>query len=120
MPEMSVVRFTESDVIVASGTRYIPTRVYIKNWNDGKRYTGTVTYEDGTSTTYSYQNNNIDETFLFFSDYASHGFGTELGRTRFSDMTYHEGNDPYVAGVGPDDGYYNWNADQNTFEFDHQ
>ncbi|MBR4556182.1 MAG: hypothetical protein IKO15_01765 [Clostridiales bacterium] len=42
MPEMSVVRFTESDVIVAS----VASVVRLVNWGDGKAYNGVIKVGD--------------------------------------------------------------------------
>lgn len=44
MPEMDVVRFTESDVVVAS----IPRTVSFQNFADGKARNGSVTYNGVT------------------------------------------------------------------------
>ncbi len=123
MPEMSVVRFNESDVIVASGgSSYIPKTAVLKNWNDGQITNGNVTFsEGGVETVYSYQNNNIGDTFLFYGPYANYKIQVSGGgTTTFSQLTYHEGNNAYEGTNGPVDGTYIWNETTNVFDFSHQ
>ena len=117
MPEMSVVRFTESDVICSS--TYIPLTMTIAHWNDGIITNGNVTFKEGdVTTTYSYQNRNIGDTFLFHSPYADYQIEVAGGgTTTFGMLTRHEGTNPYEGTNGPLDGSYTWNSQTHVFDY---
>lgn len=120
MPEMSVVRFEESDVICAS-SRYIPQTMRLAGFRDAERTNGMLTF-DGTDYIYgSYGNyGKIVDTFLFNSDYSTYRIGWENvpdcanGSVSFSSLTDNEGNSP-AASNGAPDGEYQWNG---TNQFD--
>lgn len=111
MPEMSLVRFTESDVITSS--TYIPKTMSLAQFNDKSRSNGVITF-DGTS--YSYENRGIYDTFLFNSNYSNYEIETGAGKVSFNDLIRMEGQNP-LFGNGPQDGSYTWN--ESTFVFDY-
>lgn len=111
MPEMSVVRFNESDVIVAS----IFT-VRLAHFNDGQPHNGTITVD--SSTVYGYPASgqsgiqNIIDSVYYTGDYR---VATRAGSVFFKELISLEGENPYSTD-GSDDGLYVYNQSSNTFE----
>lgn len=111
MPEMSVVRFNESDVIVASS-------IIFSNFEDGIATNGTIT--KGSTTVYYGGHNGsfVDRINEFFPG------ATNVipdGSTSYTDRLSLESllNDDTGAIPAPRyDGEYTWNA--STGEFTHQ
>ena len=112
MPEMSVVRFTESDVIVAS------SYYHLFNAGDATGYNLQVDDPNGNPI---FKNANSSPVVNNMGAYASHTDGNVYFRYSSSDNTYSLNtlweNDSHdtptrVSGV---DGYYTWNAEQSIF-----
>lgn len=117
MPEMSVVRFEESDVICASSS-YIPKTMRLTNFDDGEGLNGKLSF-DGTE--YTYQSG-IGDTFLFRNSYGSYRIGWidapgySDGSISFSSLGDYESIDR-APGSGAPDGEYSWNASNNQFDW---
>ena len=108
MPEMSVVRFAESDVICAS-VRDLPRSVTFNNFNDNEPGNGTVTY-DGI--TYGWKTSegqaNIFDSILYGS-----GVMIENAKgkpTNFDALVSNEGSSGWGSEDGVANGSYTWDS----------
>lgn len=111
MPEMRVVRFNESDVIVASFS--------LHNYGDGKAHNAYVSYNGRHYGNYSGSGRTYDDLFTQFSAENPGTFNSETGfgwgdqsYVAFSVIMGYDNSDA-KSGV---DGSYNWNGTT----FDHQ
>ena len=111
MPEMSVVRFNESDVIVAS----MPSSIYVTNWNKAG-VNGTVT---ANNITYGF---NTAPGQVAIRDSIFDTTGASIVTRDGQNINFHnlievESDHPYDDNPqGVDDGTYYWIASRRTYE----
>lgn len=116
MPEMNVVRFTESDVIVASA---IPNSFSMKYFNNGEKNDGVIIVGN---TTYGYPaSGQSGITDIFSSPF--YGSGREImtrtdhqGHTSFDYLISNEGSTGWTAD-GAVDGYYEYNPVSGIYDW---
>ena len=110
-PEIEVVRFTQNDVIVASGVN-VPQTMTVANWNDGISKNMEITYGNNT---YSGVNQNNPLSFYALGDLIrANGQTTDIHTSKDKDTTLtslvqfeRNGNDSgSLSGL-------DWDADNN-------
>lgn len=105
-PEMSVVRFQESDVIVAS--------LYLMNFNNGESSDATATYK---GVTYNYGNKEDLKKKLPNDSVMSSITGEEHS---IGDMFWSELNPESQYNARTDDGWYVFNPTKGYWTWSHQ
>lgn len=116
MPEMSVVRFNESDVIVASA---VPNSFSVKYFNNGEKNDGVIITGN---TTYGYPASgasgisNIFESPFYGSGRDIMTREDHLGHTALDYLISNEGSTGWTAD-GAMDGYYEYNSRTNAYDW---
>lgn len=111
MPEMSVVRFNESDVIVASGSP-MDKYVALRGWNDTTAKNGEVYYVEGSTETLIYNHSQSGSNTNRMNEYFGNGdtaYTFYVGNTPWSFSTMIN-SDTNGAATGNTDmtGTYEW------------
>ena len=106
MPEMDVVRFQESDVIVASG---MPQKITFTNFNDGAAGNGTVSYGGKTYgwKTSEGQSNILDSILYGSGAMVETAKGTS---SNFDTLVSYEGSSGWGSEDGVANGDYVWDG----------
>ena len=111
MPEMSVVRFEESDIICASAP--VGTRIYLSQWANGDRLDGKIELQGpgGRVLFYNSQQDPVNDMSLYFGNgnYSFYDDPTHPVAYYMDTLINNDAHDPENPSNGAD-GYYSWDG----------